>query len=145
MFHAETTFLALPSFFFLLFSFPLFSSLPSSLSFTCTVYSFLISLYLTFDLPHLSPLSFFLPFSLAFHAPYFTSLLLQIDTHTFRNRFKSSATDTHKTLTILTYTAPVWSSTCSSNYLRLQVIQSKCLRVIGNHPRRTPLPTCTTL
>ena len=39
---------------------------------------------------------------------------------------------------ILTYAAPVRSSTCSSIYLRLQVIQSKCLRVIGNHPRRTP-------
>ena len=39
---------------------------------------------------------------------------------------------------ILTYAAPVWSSTCSSNYLRLQVIRSKCLRVIGNHPRPTP-------
>jgi len=25
-----------------------------------------------------------------------------------------------------------------NNYLRLQVIQSKCLWVIGNHPRRTP-------
>jgi hypothetical protein len=36
------------------------------------------------------------------------------------------------------YVAPVCSSTCSSNYLRLQVIQSKCLRVVGNHPRRTP-------
>src|SRR5215469_2493375 len=39
---------------------------------------------------------------------------------------------------ILTYAAPVWSSTCSSSYLRLRVIQSKCLRAIGNHPRRTP-------
>jgi hypothetical protein len=34
--------------------------------------------------------------------------------------------------------APVCSSTCSSSYLRLQVIQSQCLRVISNHPRRTP-------
>ena len=39
---------------------------------------------------------------------------------------------------ILTYTTHVWSSTCSSNYLRLQIIQSKCLQVIGNHPRHTP-------
>jgi hypothetical protein len=28
--------------------------------------------------------------------------------------------------------------TCSFSYLRLQVIRSRCLRVIGNHPRRTP-------
>ena len=33
---------------------------------------------------------------------------------------------------------PVWSSPRSSNYLKLQVIQSKCLPVIGNHPRPTP-------
>ena len=39
---------------------------------------------------------------------------------------------------ILTYAAPLWSSTCSSNYLRLQVIQSKRHRVIGKHLRRTP-------
>jgi len=32
----------------------------------------------------------------------------------------------------------VWRSTCSSNYLKLQAIQSKRLRVIGNHTRRTP-------
>jgi hypothetical protein len=38
---------------------------------------------------------------------------------------------------ILTYAAPVWSSTYSSKYLRLHVTQSKCFRVIGNHPRRT--------
>jgi hypothetical protein len=42
------------------------------------------------------------------------------------------------TQSILTYTVPVWSSTCSSNYLRLPVSQSKCLQVIGNHPRLTP-------
>ena len=49
---------------------------------------------------------------------------------------------------------PHWISTGDSgtralhaptNYLRLQVIQSQCLQVIGNHPRSTPLPTCTTL
>jgi len=32
----------------------------------------------------------------------------------------------------------VFNSTRSSIYTRLQVIQSKSLRVIGNHPRRTP-------
>ena len=41
-------------------------------------------------------------------------------------------------LYIINYTASVWNSTCSSIYLRLPVIQSKCLRVIGNHPRLTP-------
>jgi hypothetical protein len=39
---------------------------------------------------------------------------------------------------ILTYTTPIWSPTCSSSYLRLQVIKSKDFRDIGNHPRRTP-------
>jgi len=31
-------------------------------------------------------------------------------------------------------------STSSSNYRRLQILQSKCLRVIGNYPRRTLIP-----
>jgi len=35
--------------------------------------------------------------------------------------------------------------TYSFNYLWLQVIQSKCLRVIGNVTDVPPLPTCTTL
>ena len=39
----------------------------------------------------------------------------------------------------LTYAAPVWSNTSSSNYRRLQILQSKCLRVIGNYPKRTPI------
>jgi len=39
---------------------------------------------------------------------------------------------------ILTYAATVCSPTCPSNYLTLQVIQSECLRIIGNHPRHTP-------
>ena len=41
---------------------------------------------------------------------------------------------------ILTYAAPVWSNTSSSGYRRPQILQSKCLRVIGNYPRRTPIP-----
>jgi hypothetical protein len=41
---------------------------------------------------------------------------------------------------VLTYAAPVWSNTSSSNYRRPQILQSKCLRVIGNYPRRTPIP-----
>jgi hypothetical protein len=41
---------------------------------------------------------------------------------------------------VLTYAAPVWSYTSPSNYRRLQVLQSKCLRVIGNYPRCTPIP-----
>jgi hypothetical protein len=38
---------------------------------------------------------------------------------------------------ILTYAAPVCSSTCSSNYCRLPVIQSKHIWLIGNHSRLT--------
>jgi len=41
---------------------------------------------------------------------------------------------------LLTYATPIWSTTSSSNYRRLQILQSKCLRVIGNYPRRTPIP-----
>jgi hypothetical protein len=41
---------------------------------------------------------------------------------------------------VLTYATPVWSNTSSTNYRRLQTLQSKCLRVIGNLPRRTPIP-----
>jgi hypothetical protein len=40
---------------------------------------------------------------------------------------------------MLTYAAPVWSNTSPYNYRRLQVSQSKCSRVIGNYPRRTPV------
>ena len=40
---------------------------------------------------------------------------------------------------ILTYATPVWSNTSSTNYLHLQTLQSKCLRVIGNYPKRTPI------
>jgi len=39
---------------------------------------------------------------------------------------------------ILTYAAPGRSSICSCKYLRLQIIQTKGQRVIGNHSRRTP-------
>jgi hypothetical protein len=41
---------------------------------------------------------------------------------------------------VLTYVAPIWSNTSSSNYRHLQLLQSKCLRVIGNYSRRTPIP-----
>ena len=44
---------------------------------------------------------------------------------------------------VLTYAAPVWSNTSSSNYRHLQLLQSKCLTVIGNYPRRTPSHTFT--
>jgi len=40
---------------------------------------------------------------------------------------------------MITYAAPVWSSTSLSNYRHLQVYQSICLRVIGNFPRSTPI------
>jgi len=39
----------------------------------------------------------------------------------------------------ITYASPVWSSTSLTNYRHLQVYQSKCLRVIGDLPRRTPI------
>ena len=38
------------------------------------------------------------------------------------------------------HTLPVWSNTSTSNYGRLQILQSKCLCVIGNYPRCTPIP-----
>ena len=42
-------------------------------------------------------------------------------------------------ITLRQKSAPwIISPTCSSSYPRLHVIQSKCLRVIGNHPRCTP-------
>ena len=44
------------------------------------------------------------------------------------------------TRSALTYAAPVWSYISPSTYRRLQVLQSKCLRVIGNYPRCTPIP-----
>jgi hypothetical protein len=40
---------------------------------------------------------------------------------------------------VLTYAAPVWNNTSSSNYRHLQLLQCKCLRVIGNYPRCTPI------
>ena len=40
----------------------------------------------------------------------------------------------------LTYAAPVWNYISPSTCHRLQVLQSKCLRAIGNYPRCTPIP-----
>ena len=39
---------------------------------------------------------------------------------------------------VLTYAVHVWSNTSSTNYRQLQILQSKCLRVTGNYPKRTP-------
>jgi hypothetical protein len=41
---------------------------------------------------------------------------------------------------VLTYAAYVWSNTSNTNYRHLQTLLSKCLRAIGNYPRRTPIP-----
>jgi hypothetical protein len=41
---------------------------------------------------------------------------------------------------VMTYAAPVWSNTSSSNYRRLQTLQSKYLRVICNFSRCTHIP-----
>ena len=72
-------------------------------------------------------------------------------THRASDSSFSSARDSTLTLTnkitlykliiryILSYAAPVWSNISSYNYRRLQVSQSKCLRVIGNYPRHTPI------
>jgi len=40
---------------------------------------------------------------------------------------------------ILTYATPVWSNASNTNYRHLQTLQSKCLRVIGNYPKRNPI------
>ena len=39
----------------------------------------------------------------------------------------------------LTYAAPVWCSISDSTYQQMQAVQNKCLRVISNSPRRTPI------
>jgi hypothetical protein len=41
---------------------------------------------------------------------------------------------------ILTYAGPVCSNTSQSNYRHLQILEYKCLRVIGDYPRRTSIP-----
>jgi len=45
---------------------------------------------------------------------------------------------------LLTYAGPVWSNTSQSNYRHIQILQSKCVRVIGDYPRRTPPYTTST-
>ena len=42
-------------------------------------------------------------------------------------------------LSMITNAAPVRSTTSQTNYRPLQVYQSKCLRVIEDFPRRTPI------
>jgi hypothetical protein len=42
-------------------------------------------------------------------------------------------------LSLLTYDAPGSNTTCDSNYLKVQFVQSKSLRVIGACPRGTPI------
>lgn len=41
---------------------------------------------------------------------------------------------------IVAYAAPVWCSISRSTFNQLQVLHNKCLRIIGNAPRRTPIP-----
>jgi hypothetical protein len=40
---------------------------------------------------------------------------------------------------MLTYGAPLWCSTSDSNFRTLQTVQNKCLRVIADAPRNTPI------
>ena len=40
---------------------------------------------------------------------------------------------------IISYAVPVWCSVSDSTYKQLQILQNKCLRVILNAPRRTPI------
>jgi len=40
---------------------------------------------------------------------------------------------------LLTYAGPVWGNTSQSNYRHVQILQSKCVRVIGDYPRRTSI------
>jgi len=47
---------------------------------------------------------------------------------------------TNYVIALYSHTLPVWSNTSSYNYRQLQISQSKCLCIIGNFPRRTPIP-----
>lgn len=40
-----------------------------------------------------------------------------------------------------TYAAPVWSSTCTTNYVKLQVIQNRAIKIAYNTPFKTNLKT----
>jgi hypothetical protein len=47
----------------------------------------------------------------------------------------------HKTLirSVMTYACPAWEFAAESHLLKLQRLQKKVLRTIGNFPRRTPV------
>jgi hypothetical protein len=71
-------------------------------------------------------------------------------TGTFLKAFPLLARDSPLTISnklllcsMITYAAPVWTSTSLTNYRHLQIYQTKCLRVIGDFPHALPYQTFT--